>query len=211
VPPLVSPWGNTPPAAGPDPLAAQMKDASDFMAARRANAQLSKQTVSSQAKEAVEQMNARRANAKLTQAKAQSQAQQDQYSAADAGHAAYDRLVKGQARDAQDLMAARRANEKLQQTRAGTAQADALARTSPLIGEVGGLGAVRNPEFARVAGKYIAAANAIKKLTAEPSGRRRRWSIRSPSGPEDQEGERQGEGTGCSAVRSRHRLHAAHG
>jgi hypothetical protein len=135
----------------------QAKDATDLMAARRAS-------VGMQVRDSVEQMNARRANAKLAQSA--NKADQAQFDAADGAHAAFDRQ---QARDATELMAARRANEKLTQTQAGRSQADALARTSPLIDEVGGLRAVQNPEFATTASKYIQAANAIKKLTAEPS------------------------------------------
>lgn len=57
-----------------------------------------------------------------------------------------------------------------QEKAAGERAAEAIAETSPLLAEVGGLDAVRNPAVGKRAGSLVAAANAIKKLTAEPKG-----------------------------------------
>lgn len=50
----------------------------------------------------------------------------------------------------------------------GTAQADAVARTSPMVDDVGGLSAISNPDTGKRLSQLVSAANAMKKLTAVP-------------------------------------------
>lgn len=54
-------------------------------------------------------------------------------------------------------------------TAAGVGQANDLAATSPLISEAGGLSALSNPAMGKRASQLISAANAVKRLTAEPT------------------------------------------
>ncbi len=50
----------------------------------------------------------------------------------------------------------------------GEQAAEAIAAQSPLVDEAGGFDALRNPMVGRRAGQFVTAANAIKKLTAQP-------------------------------------------
>lgn len=50
----------------------------------------------------------------------------------------------------------------------GQAQAEGIARVSPLVQDAGGLDQLSNPAFGKRAGEIISAAAAMKKLTAEP-------------------------------------------
>jgi hypothetical protein len=58
--------------------------------------------------------------------------------------------------------------QALKQKTLGSNQANEVAAQSPLLASVGGPGAVANPAAGQRMSQMIAAANAIKKLTAEP-------------------------------------------
>lgn len=51
----------------------------------------------------------------------------------------------------------------------GERAADAIAAQSPLVNDIGGLGVISNPSVGKRAGSLVAAANAIRKLQAQPS------------------------------------------
>lgn len=56
-----------------------------------------------------------------------------------------------------------------QQKAVGEQAAEQIAATSPLVADAGGLEAIRNPAVGKRASALVSAANAIKKLKAEPS------------------------------------------
>jgi hypothetical protein len=66
----------------------------------------------------------------------------------------------------EDYSLAQQKAEALRQQAAGQAQARAEAARSPLIADVGGLGAVENPAAVKQMGQYVSGANLIKKLRA---------------------------------------------
>jgi len=206
-------------AAGANPVREQVRDATELMAARRANAALARQQQNAAAQEAVPLLR------KLAATRGQT--------------ANPEELLSQQIADAQDLTAARRANDALQrqqavpllrklaamqgpnaapidlpadfagmlsnpgavtapqpevpqvvpkqtlaQTRAlvrglalaqalkakalGANQANEVAAQSPLIAENGGLATVANPEAGKRMAQMVSAAQAYRKLTAQP-------------------------------------------
>jgi len=179
VPPGPKPWGVAPPMQPPEatnPFAAQIKDAMDLMAARRANQKLQTSELErdvalhegmskivagiantkaleemrglrEQTKDATDLMAARRANAPA--------AQEDP--------------LKAQIKDASDLMAARTANKKLADALAkakGEAIAEREAAASPKITD---LGIVSRPGFGQRASALLSAQRALNALRAEPN------------------------------------------
>lgn len=78
---------------------------------------------------------------------------------------------------AKNLMAGARMAAKVRsvydvatQKASGAAQAEALAADSHAINDQGGLAALSNPEFTKRGSQLLAAANVMRRLTAEPAG-----------------------------------------
>ena len=149
-----------------DALKLQIKEASDLTAARRANAKLDgDQRRSEQRTERNAQaMESRIAQEVKRLVKASASAKKLAEAAPVVDPAAVPSEV---AKRSRELMKSVAMVASLRDKAEGTNQAEALAVNSPLINEVGGLDAVRNPEFAKSAGGLISAANAIKKLTGK--------------------------------------------
>lgn len=96
-------------------------------------------------------------------------AARDKLSAAEPAPVPMERSIpKDVAVNARSLVSSLSKIQKLKQQTEGANQAEAIAASSPLIADVGGLEAVRNPQSGKRAGQLVSAANAIKKLTAAP-------------------------------------------
>lgn len=142
--PIAPPPPPPPPGADPDPdFSDQIKDATDFMSARRANVNVAEGLLKKLAKKTNEDAQADAWTARLDKFK----------------------LYREDMKDAEEQMKARKANTVL----AGERQAEEVGRSSPFVEQSGGFDLLNQPGVGPKLSKLASAASAFNKLQRDPA------------------------------------------